>query len=256
MIYKRMEKIKTIYSPVFLTDYPTVDCENPDRIEFIHSKIKDLAEFIEPVPCTLSDLALCHSERLVRSVSRNKDIFDTASLAAGGAIMAAEIALREPSFALIRPPGHHAGHDFNGGFCFFNNMAVSLKNLLAHGTIESALVVDIDLHYGNGTYDIVRSEPRITFRNIDAHSRESFFTYLNEALSDAASYDILGCSLGFDTYVRDWGGLLNTDDYHRIGHSMVSANRRLFSILEGGYYIADLGINTHSFLKGILEACS
>ena len=249
-------KIKTIYSPVFLIDYPTVDCENPDRIEFIHSGIGGLAEFIEPEPCTLSDLALCHSERLIKSVSRNRDVFDTASLAAGGAIMAAQTALHEPSFALIRPPGHHAGHDFNGGFCFFNNMAIALGKLLTGRLIENALIVDIDLHYGNGTYDIVRSDPRITFRNIDAHSRESFFTYLDEALSDAADYDILGCSLGFDTYILDWGGLLNTEDYRRIGFLLASSNRRLFSILEGGYYIADLGANARSFLNGVLEACS
>ena len=90
-----MEKIKTIYSPAFLTDYPTVDCENPDRVEFIHSKIKDIADFIEPEPCTLSDLALCHSEDLIKTVARTKEIFDTAVLAAGGAMMAAEIAMNE-----------------------------------------------------------------------------------------------------------------------------------------------------------------
>jgi acetoin utilization deacetylase AcuC-like enzyme len=256
MINKGMEKIKTIYSPKFLTDYPTVDCENPDRIEFIHSKIKDMAEFIEPEPCTLSDLALCHSESLIKTVARTRDLYDTAILAAGGAMMAAETALREPCFALVRPPGHHAGHDFNGGFCFFNNMAIAVKNLLAHDTIESALIVDIDLHYGNGTYDIVRSDPRITFRNIDARSRETFFRDLDEALSDASTYDILGCSVGFDTYIRDWGGMLYGEDYHKVGSALMSANRRLFCVLEGGYYVADLGANTQFLLTGILKACS
>ncbi len=256
MIIKSMEKIKTIYSSRFLTDYPTVDCENPDRVEFIHSKIKDIAEFIEPEPCTLSDLALCHSEGLIKTVQHTREVYDTAILAAGGAMMAAETALREPCFALVRPPGHHAGHDFNGGFCFFNNMAIAVKNLLAHDTIESALIVDIDLHYGNGTHDIVRSDPRITFRNIDARSREGFFRDLEEALSDGSSYDILGCSVGFDTYVRDWGGMLYGEDYHKIGSSLVSANPRLFCVLEGGYYVADLGTNTRFLLTGILKACS
>jgi acetoin utilization deacetylase AcuC-like enzyme len=256
MINTGMQKLKTIYSPQFLTDYPTVDCENPDRIEFIHSKIKDIVEFIEPEPCTLSDLALCHSENLIKTVARNKEVYSTAILAAGGAMMAADMALREPCFALVRPPGHHAGHDFNGGFCFFNNVALAIKNLLEQDTIESALIVDIDLHYGNGTYDIVRSDPRITFRNIDAHSREAFFRDLEEALSDGSAYDILGCSLGFDTYIRDWGGLLYGEDYHRIGSSLVSANRRLFCVLEGGYYVADLGTNAQFLLTGILKACS
>jgi acetoin utilization deacetylase AcuC-like enzyme len=256
MIKKGMEKIKTVYSDKFLTDYPTVDCENPDRVEFIHSKIKDVAEFIEPEPCTLSDLAMCHSESLIKTVQRTTEVYDTAILAAGGAMLAAETALREPCFALVRPPGHHAGHDFNGGFCFFNNMALAVKNLLSHDTIERALIVDIDLHYGNGTYDIVRSDPRITFRNIDARSREAFFKDLEEALSDGSSYDILGCSVGFDTYVRDWGGMLYGEDYHRVGSSLVSANHRLFCILEGGYYVADLGTNTRFLLTGILKACS
>ncbi len=256
MIKKSMEKIKTIYSARFLTDYPTVDCENPDRVEFIHSKIKDIAEFIEPEPCALSDLALCHSESLIKTVQHTREVYDTAILAAGGAMMAAETALREPCFALVRPPGHHAGHDFNGGFCFFNNMAIAVKNLLAHDTIESALIVDIDLHYGNGTHDIVRSDSRITFRNIDARSREGFFKDLEEALSDGSSYDIVGCSVGFDTYVRDWGGMLYGEDYHRIGSSLVSANPRLFCVLEGGYYVADLGTNTRFLLTGILKACS
>jgi len=256
MIKKSMEKIKTIYSARFLTDYPTVDCENPDRVEFIHSKIKDIAEFIEPEPCALSDLTLCHSESLIKTVQHTREVYDTAILAAGGAMMDAETALREPCFALVRPPGHHAGHDFNGGFCFFNNMAIAVKNLLAHDTIESALIVDIDLHYGNGTHDIVRSDSRITFRNIDARSREGFFKDLEEALSDGSSYDILGCSVGFDTFVRDWGGMLYGEDYHRLGSSLVSANPRLFCVLEGGYYVADLGTNTRFLLTGILKACS
>ena len=250
-----MERIKTVYGEVFYTDYPTVDCENPDRIEYIHRRIRDIAEFIEPEPCTLSDLKLCHTEKLINAVARDKDIFDTAVRAAGGAIAAAEMALLEPSFALVRPPGHHAGRDFNGGFCFFNNIAIALRNLLSREIIKNALIVDIDLHYGNGTYDIFSSDPRVTFRNIDAHSRESFFVDLGEALSDGEAFDILACSVGFDTYVHDWGGILHTEDYHRIGATMASSNLRLFSVLEGGYYIPDLGANARSFFAGIIEAC-
>ncbi len=95
--------------------------------------------------------------------------------------MAAEIALKQPSFALIRPPGHHAGRNFNGGFCFFNNMAIALFALLFKGSIHSALIVDIDLHYGNGTEDIVKEDLRLSFRNIHAFHREDFLKVLEEA---------------------------------------------------------------------------
>jgi acetoin utilization deacetylase AcuC-like enzyme len=248
--------IPTLYSEKFLTDYITVDCENPDRISSILSAIQGIAEFIEPEPCEISDLLMCHSEIIIKLVMKDKTIYETARLSAGGAIKAAEIALDTPSFALIRPPGHHAGYNFNGGFCFFNNMTIAIKNLLSRGFINDALIIDIDLHYGNGTYDIAKEDKRIAFRNIDASTRDDFFNQLTEALQDASSFDIVGCSAGFDTYIRDWGSLLFTRDYKEIAGRLVSANPRTFAILEGGYYIPDLGKNVCSFLEGMQELCS
>ena len=250
-----MGKISTLYSEEFLTDYRTVDCENPDRVSEIYFRIKDIADVIEPEPCCTSDLLLCHSESLIKSVERDGEVFDVARKAVGGAIKTAEISLQQPSFALIRPPGHHAGYNFNGGFCFFNNIAIAIKKLLSQGLINKALIVDIDLHYGNGTEDIVKDDNNIAFRNIDAYSRPEFFEQLEEALKDASSFDIVGCSAGFDLYIRDWGGLLFTEDYRKIGSLLASSNPHFFSVLEGGYYIPDLGANVHAYLKGIQEAC-
>jgi acetoin utilization deacetylase AcuC-like enzyme len=250
-----MTKIPVVYSEDFLTDYRTVDCENPERAWIIQSAIKDMAEFREPDLCSEANLLLCHSESLVRSVEREGDVFEVARRAAGGAIMASEIAFEQPSFALIRPPGHHAGRNFNGGFCFFNNMAIALYSLLARSAIQNALIIDIDLHYGNGTEDIVQEDTRITFRNIHAFHREEFLADLVSAIKDAPSFDIVGCSAGFDTYVHDWGGLLFTDDYREIGKLITSSNPHTFTILEGGYYISDLGKNVVSYFKGVQEAC-
>ena len=247
-----MQKIPAIYSDVFLTDYQTVDCESPDRVTEIYYDIKNAADFIEPEPCADSDLLLCHTERLIEIV-RKSDVYDAARLSAGGAIKAAEIALMTPSFALIRPPGHHAGRDFNGGFCFFNNMAIAMMKLLRDGKVERALIIDIDLHYGNGTEDIVSGDKRISFWNIDAATREEFFRDLEGAVRTAPGFDIVGCSAGFDTYIKDWGGLLTTADFRRIGSMIASSNPRFFSILEGGYYIPDLGINVRAYLEGIQE---
>ncbi len=251
-----MENIPVYYSDYYIVDYDTVDCENPHRVIEIWLKIKDVAEFIEPKPCKFSDLRLCHTQRLIESVERDSQLYPVAIRAVGGSIAAAERALSAtPSFAVVRPPGHHAGRAFNGGFCFFNNMAIAVRKLLADDVIRNALIVDIDLHYGNGTFDIVKDDERIVFRNIDAATRAEFFEALEDALKDASDFDIVGCSAGFDTYVRDWGALLFTEDFRRIGGLFVAANPHFFAVLEGGYYINDLGLNAHAFLTGMREAC-
>jgi acetoin utilization deacetylase AcuC-like enzyme len=247
--------IPTLYSDDFLTDYPTVDCECPERVYEVVPRISDIVEFIEPEPCSVDDLSLCHSDTIIKLVQKNSKIYDVALKAAGGAIRAAEIGLERPAFALIRPPGHHAGFSFNGGFCFFNNMAIAIKRLLSRGRIKNALIVDIDLHYGNGTEDIVNDDSHIAFRNIDTSRREDFLTDLEGALKDAGNFDIVGCSAGFDTYILDWGSILLTDDFEIIGKMLVKANPRFFAILEGGYYIPDLGKNVRAFLRGMIESC-
>ena len=251
-----MQKIFVPYSNDFGIDYDTVDCENPHRVVEIWLKIKEIAEFAEPELCPVPDLLLCHSRRIVDMVRVDDEVFSVAQRAAGGAVMAARTALSgRPAFALIRPPGHHAGRDFNGGFCFFNNMAIALRKLLEEGLIRNALIVDIDLHYGNGTEDIVGKDERFAFRNISAVTREQFIEDVKDALRDAASFDIVGCSAGFDTYIKDWGATLLMDDYRTIGRMLASSNPRFFSILEGGYYVEDLGRNVLSYLNGVQEAC-
>jgi acetoin utilization deacetylase AcuC-like enzyme len=250
-----MNKVLAPYSDDFLIDYPTVSVENPQRIQSIMDSIAGLVELVDPAPCSSQDLLPCHSARLIGSVEGDREVFPVALMAAGGAVTAARAALQRPSFALIRPPGHHAGRNFNGGFCFFNNMAIAVSSLLRDGVVGSALIVDIDLHYGNGTDDIFRDERRVDFRNISAFNREEFFAEFERSLQDADRFDILACSAGFDTYIHDWGGLLFTDDYRRIGAMMTGANKNFFAILEGGYYIPDLGRNVGAFLRGMLEMC-
>jgi acetoin utilization deacetylase AcuC-like enzyme len=252
-----MLKVPVPYSDDFAIDYDTVDCESPHRAVEIWLKIQDMVDFVTPPPCSVSDLLLCHSPRIVEMVEHDDELFPIARRAAGGAIMAARYACEgAPSFALVRPPGHHAGFDFNGGFCFFNNMAIAVRKLLSEGLIARALIVDIDLHYGNGTFDIFKDDTRITFRDVSASTRDGFLATCEDALKDGAAFDLIGCSAGFDTYFKDWGALLLEDDYRRIGRLIASSNPHSFSVLEGGYYINDLGLNVRAYLKGVQEACS
>jgi hypothetical protein len=86
---------------------------------------------------------------------RQEGLYDIAALAAGGAIQAARLGLETPTFGAIRPPGHHASRDSCWGFCYFNNMAVALLTLKDEGLIETATILDFDLHYGDGNVNIL-----------------------------------------------------------------------------------------------------
>jgi acetoin utilization deacetylase AcuC-like enzyme len=89
---------------------------------------------------------------------------DVALLAAGATIQAAEHAVteREPTFALVRPPGHHAESDRVMGFCLFNNVAIAAAAMLARG-LRRIAIVDIDVHHGNGTQQIFYRDPRVLY---------------------------------------------------------------------------------------------
>ena len=92
--------------------------------------------------------------------------YEVACLAAGGAIRAVDAVLdgeAETAFALVRPPGHHATPDGPMGFCLFNNIAIAARHALTRPGIERVLIVDFDVHHGNGTQDVFYSDPSVLF---------------------------------------------------------------------------------------------
>jgi acetoin utilization deacetylase AcuC-like enzyme len=90
---------------------------------------------------------------------------EAARRAAGAAVLATERALAGagPAFCPVRPPGHHATADRAMGFCFFNNVAVAARVALERLAARRVLIVDFDLHHGNGTADVFRAEPRVRY---------------------------------------------------------------------------------------------
>lgn len=103
--------------------------------------------------------------------SSHPETYEIALLAAGGALTAGKIAIDEGrSIALVRPPGHHAGKDFGGGFCYINNAAVCAKAMLEK--CKRVAIVDIDGHHGNGTQDIFYSSPDVLY--ISTHQLEIY----------------------------------------------------------------------------------
>ncbi len=84
--------------------------------------------------------------------------------AAGAAVLATDLVLKgevRSAFCAVRPPGHHATRDAPMGFCFFNNVAVGIRHALDFHGLERVALIDIDVHHGNGSEDILASDPRV-----------------------------------------------------------------------------------------------
>lgn len=245
--------MKVIYHDDFNETYADDPAAAPGRIEAVFREIDDFATFIAAVPAAQEDIASVHTRQHIDAVLR-EGVYDMALLAAGGAIQAARLGLKEPCFALIRPPGHHASSGSAWGFCYFNNMAVAIEKLRTDGLIETAFVLDFDLHFGDGTVNIFQGKPYVSVYNPSSSDRATYLERVKSRLF-AQEADIIGVSAGFDNHEKDWGGLLTTGDYETMGRwareAAVKNNSGVFALLEGGYNHRVLGINVRAFLEGL-----
>ncbi len=214
-----------------------------------------------------------------------KGTYEAAVGSARCAITAANLILnnQRAAYALCRPPGHHAGKDFSGGYCYFNNTAIAAKMLSARGRVA---ILDVDYHHGNGTQDIFYEDDRVL--TISIHADPSweypyFLGYADEigsgkgdgfnlniplpkrtdgvaylAALDRAIQRIsefkpwaLVVALGFDTFDGDPISqfALKTADYSSIAQRIRSINLPTVIVQEGGYNIEALGRNAVAFLK-------
>jgi len=242
---------------VFHEDFNQVYTSDPaaasGRIKSIVETIEPYVEFVPAEPAPREHIAAVHTDMQIQKVE-NQRLYKIASLAAGGAIQAAQIGLSEPCFGLIRPPGHHASAASSWGFCYFNNMAVALETLRRQKKIESACVLDIDLHFGDGTENILGHRNWVSVVNVEGRSRRRYLQAVKAAMKNCRA-DLIGISAGFDNHVADWGGLLNAEDYEEIGYRVRSASDRseggCFGLLEGGYNHDVLGGNVLALIRGM-----
>ena len=248
--------MKIVFHPRYSKVYTSDPAASPGRIEAILKELEGRYDFVEPQAASENDLRRVHTHSHIESVRRDKHIYDIALLAAGGAIRAAQIAMDgEASFGLIRPPGHHASPDHCWGFCYFNNIAVALARLQDENLIEKALILDFDLHFGDGTSNFFEGS-NIKYFHPEARNREAFIDQIALKFNEEKGYSILAVSAGFDRHIEDWGGLLNTDDYRTIGRLVKEAAERdckgrRFAVLEGGYNHDVLGRNVRAFVEGL-----
>jgi len=189
------------------------------------------------------------------------------------------------AFALVRPPGHHAGSDFMGGYCFLNNAAIAAQAWRDDGARRVA-ILDVDYHHGNGTQEIFYERDDVLFASLHGDPRTEYPFYLGhadergrgagggfnlnlplpagtgaarwfEALEAACARivshapDALVVSLGVDTYVGDPISkfTLNTPDYARLGTRLAALGLPTLFVMEGGYAVDEIGENVAEVLS-------
>jgi acetoin utilization deacetylase AcuC-like enzyme len=225
--------------------------------------------------------------------------FDTSTPITAGtwraALSAAEVALTAggrltagagAAFALCRPPGHHAGKDYYGGYCFLNNAAIAAQSFIDRGAARVA-ILDVDYHHGNGTQAIFYDRKDVFFLSLHADPKWDYPYFLGfadevgegagegfnanypmpwgtvwsryvEALSDALARicrygpDVVVVSLGVDTFKEDPISKFKLEmaDYPKIGAMIAELGRPTLFVMEGGYAVEEIGINTVALLQG------
>ena len=189
-----------IYSDVFLKHEPGPGHpECPERLEVMLKELErsgllasGSCDLLEPKAATEEDLRLLHDADYVSWVeafcSRGGGVMDlgdtvaspgsyeAAIHAVGAAIQAVDLVLEDryrAAFALVRPPGHHAGRDYAKGFCIFNNVALAAQHLISRRGLRKVAIIDIDAHHGNGTQEFFYETDRVLY--VSLHQDPTWF---------------------------------------------------------------------------------
>ena len=179
-------KVGLVYDPIYLKHDTGQHVENAKRLEWVLSHLertglKAQLVPVEPRAASIEEISLVHHKQYisyVRDVAQrgggwldadtiiSSDSFQAAACAAGGNIRATEAVMDgdvSSAFALVRPPGHHAISDQAMGFCLFNNVAIATKYALARYGLDHVVIIDFDVHHGNGTQAAFYDDPRVLY---------------------------------------------------------------------------------------------
>ncbi len=280
-------KTKIIYSEKSLEYGGIASPENSQRVLFAAQTLKDKGyEFIEPQAAAEADILAVHDKAYVAALKMGDtddpdtpaydNIYGYARLSAGAAIMAATTG----GFSLMRPPGHHAGISgkalgaFTRGFCYLNNIAIAVRKLN-----KRAVIIDIDGHHGNGTQEIFSKDKKVAYLSLHRNNvfpqtgslacgkchnyplaadcdgkvyLQTFKKALKRIDPEIKTAQIVAVSAGFDARRGDIVSLgLVSGDYFDIGREIAHLGLPVFSVLEGGYDLKNLGPDIDAYLQGL-----
>ncbi len=308
-----------VYHPQYLEhDMGAGHPESPDRLRAImrrleHTGVLSRLVRINPAPASDEWITQVHAASYVETLKRRTPTSGRVSLdadtsmsagslaaaylAAGGALAAADAIVAgsvEHAFCALRPPGHHAERDRAMGFCLFNNVAIAARYLQRRHAIARVLIVDWDVHHGNGTQHTFNNDPTVLFFSThqypyypgtgratetgeghgagatinvpmdagegDDTYREVFQKVLMPA-ADAFQPDFVIVSAGFDAHKDDpLAGMGVTEEgYADLTRMVLSIARRhcrgrLLSCLEGGYHLQALSASVERHLLTLLDS--
>ena len=231
-----MPRTAVIFSPEYYKHNPGKD--HPESAKRLSAIVKDLKKgqlsrsknwrFVKPDIAGVEEIRSVHKTKYidyVRALCKSggglldsgdtvvsPETYETALLAAGGALKAASLVIQrdcENSFALVRPPGHHASESSGRGFCVFNNVAIAAKHLLRKYGLERILILDIDSHHGNGTQQVFFQTDRVLYVSLHEDPRgfpgTGFIKEVGEGLGRGYTVNIpLPLRTGDQIYMKAW----------------------------------------------------
>ena len=290
--------------------------ECADRLRAIQARLQDSGllkqvQQIVPTAVTEAHIKLVHSTKQVAAFDAlaakgggrldadtvvSAESPSVARLAAGAAVDAVSRVLNgedRQALCLIRPPGHHATASKAMGFCLLNNVSIAAKTAIAASSVNRILIVDWDVHHGNGTQEIFYNDPAVTFFSVHRHpfwpgsglktetgkadglghtvnlplpfetSRPEYFSAVRsslETLADRIRPELILISAGFDAHRLDPIGSLNleTEDFQTLTEivqqiAKVHCDGRIVSLLEGGYNTQKLADCVETHLSTLIQ---
>ncbi len=292
--------------------------ERPERFDAILDELRraGLLERLTPLSsrsATLEELQLCHTREYLETAQHDiaagyghlttgdtdvtPNSWEIALVAAGGVLNAVDaVAAGQASnaFCVVRPPGHHATPAHGMGFCVVNNLSVAARYAQRTYGLEHVLIVDWDVHHGNGTQDIFYSDPTVLFFSTHqwplypgtgradetgagagkgftmnfpfpaGSGRKEILGAIENSLMPAAAAfrpELVMISAGFDSRIDDpLGDFTLTDaDFADLTRAVMKiaaqyAGGRIVSVLEGGYNLGGLASAAAAHVEALLEA--
>jgi acetoin utilization deacetylase AcuC-like enzyme len=315
---KQAPKTGLLYDGIFLrhqtgTGHP----EKPQRLTAIIQRLKEnglLSQLtaLAPAPASPEWLTTIHTPQYVERVRTSckngapyldsgdtpvsSESYEVAVAAVGGVLSAIDAVMAGKvgnAFCAIRPPGHHAQKDRAMGFCLFNNVAIAARYVQKRHNCHKVLIVDWDVHHGNGTQAAFYDDPTVLYFSVHrspfyprtgfeaergtgdglgltvniplpaGSGDNDYYRVLKEKLMPAAFAfhpDFVLISAGFDAHRDDpLGGMgLTAHGYGELTRMVKEiaekcCNGRLVSVLEGGYGLEGLAESVESHLRGLME---